>query len=202
MGMIPLRSRSGSWTRGRAGSTWSTWIVRSAPGPTPTSLSALVRPTLGLELRCNSAGGFGRMDLVRSAVEIGAARVVIGTAAAMNPRFYPGCDNGSGTRADWPWRSTSGASTSRCGGGPRRPAGGPTTWRGMSSGRASTRWCIPISIETACLADPTSPAPPHSRPSEPGSSRAVGSPAWPTSRTPAPRGWRASSWAGRCTRGA
>lgn len=44
---------------------------------------------LGSRAQVQIGGGFRTLDLVRSAVEIGAARVVIGTAAVMNQDFIP-----------------------------------------------------------------------------------------------------------------
>ncbi|HYF39986.1 MAG TPA: 1-(5-phosphoribosyl)-5-[(5-phosphoribosylamino)methylideneamino] imidazole-4-carboxamide isomerase [Gemmatimonadales bacterium] len=44
---------------------------------------------LGPRARVQLGGGFRSLDLVRGAVESGAARIVIGTAAALNPELVP-----------------------------------------------------------------------------------------------------------------
>jgi phosphoribosylformimino-5-aminoimidazole carboxamide ribotide isomerase len=53
---------------------------------------------LGTRARVQLGGGFRTLELVRSAVDIGAARVVIGTAAAMNEEFIPAAVAAVGTR--------------------------------------------------------------------------------------------------------
>jgi phosphoribosylformimino-5-aminoimidazole carboxamide ribotide isomerase len=44
---------------------------------------------LGSRVQVQLGGGFRTLDLVRAAADIGAARIVIGTAAAMDPDFIP-----------------------------------------------------------------------------------------------------------------
>jgi phosphoribosylformimino-5-aminoimidazole carboxamide ribotide isomerase len=46
--------------------------------------------------RVQLGGGFRTLDLVRGGIELGAARVVIGTAAAMDRRFIPAAVNAHG----------------------------------------------------------------------------------------------------------
>ena len=136
MGTIPWRSPSGSPTRARRGSTWWIWTARSATARTWRSCAAIVA-AVGGRVRVQLGGGLRTLALVREGLEQGVTRVVIGTAAAIDPAIVPAGGRRGGRRSGSPWASTRATARSRSAAGPRLPTSPPKTLARRVGGRRS-----------------------------------------------------------------